>query len=112
MKKLALVSVLAAAVGFSGLAFSGSANAAIDPATERHLVKICKALQSNSRIRLHQAVKQSRLGFRNVAKGLKCNGQDPLVFAMNSGASKNAGYLARKANVDMTTMMAQQEYEN
>lgn len=101
MKKLALVAVVMAGVGVSGMA-----NAAIDPATEANLVRICKALKSDSKIRLHQAIKRSRLNYKQVAKGLKCNGQDPFTFAMAHKADTTANLFARRANLDVDGLLA------
>ena len=101
MKKLVLVSSL-----IVGVFSTGMANAAIDAATERKLVKVCEALKSDSRLRVHKAVKQSRLGYRNIAKGLVCDGQDAINYALSHGATKSAHLVAQKANVDIDTLLA------
>ena len=101
MKKLVLVSMLVA-----GVAATGMANAAIDPATERKLVKVCEALKSGSRLKVHRAVKQSRLGYRQIAKGLVCDGQDAINYALKNGAVKSANLVAQKGNVDIDTLLA------
>lgn len=101
MKKLVLVSTIIA-----GVFASGMANAAIDPSTEAKLVKVCKALKSDSRLQVHKAIKQSRLGYRQIAKGLVCDGQDAINYALSNGAVKSASLVAQKANVDIDGLLA------
>ena len=102
MKKLVLVSMLIAGVGATGMA-----NAAIiDAPTERKLVKICDALKSGSRLKVQRVIKQSRLGYRQVAKGLVCDGQDAINYAIAHGSVKSANMLARKGNVDIDALLA------
>lgn len=101
MKKLVLMAVV-----MTGVSFSGFANAAIAPATEKDLVRICEALQSDSRLKLHKAMKKSRITYRTIAKGLVCNGQDAITFAQNHGATNTAELMARRGNVDKDSMVA------
>lgn len=79
---------------------------ALDSSTERKLVKICKAIQSDSKLQLHKAIKQSRLGYRQVAQGLVCNGKSAMEFAYYHNANNAAGLLARKANIKNSAMLA------
>ncbi|GAA0856701.1 DUF3718 domain-containing protein [Aliiglaciecola litoralis] len=85
---------------------SSNAIAAIDKSTEAKLIKICHALKSDSRVKLHRTVKQSRLGYKQIAAGLKCNGKSAMEFAMLNNAQKTAGYLARKSNINANRMLA------
>ena len=102
MKKVILVSILSVGVL---LASSAQANY-IDPVTERSLVKICEALKSNSKIRLHRAIKNSRLSYKTVAKGLVCNDQDPVSFALNNDSAKTAKIMAKRAHIDYEALLA------
>ncbi|WP_040521525.1 DUF3718 domain-containing protein [Aliiglaciecola lipolytica] len=85
-----------------------SANAATSftPTQEASLVKICKALKSDSRIKLNNAIKSSNLSYKLVANGLMCNGKSALEFAVMHEAQKTAGLLARKANINYDEMLA------
>ena len=86
---------------------SGAAAAPkLDKSTEAKLVKICYALKSDSKIRLHRTVKQSRLGYKQIAEGLKCNGKSAMEFALFNDASNTANLLARKANIKTDGMSA------
>jgi hypothetical protein len=101
MKKLTLATILIA-----GLGVSGFANANITESTEKNLVQICKALQSNSRLKLVKAMKRSRIRYETIADGLVCNGQEALDFAVSHGSHKVAVLVAKRANVDLDTWLA------
>jgi hypothetical protein len=88
------------------LAGSAQANY-IDPVTERKLVKICEALKSNSKIRLHRAIKNSRLRYTRVAKDLVCNGQDPVTFALKNDSFETAKLMAKRGIVDYDELLAE-----
>ncbi|GAB5380481.1 MAG: hypothetical protein Alis3KO_26210 [Aliiglaciecola sp.] len=98
----------AAALTLLFVSVSASANAGtrLDKSTEAKLVKICHALKSDSRIRLHRTVKQSRLGYKQIAEGLKCNGKSAMDFALFNDANNTAGFLAKKANIKHEGMLA------
>jgi hypothetical protein len=102
MKKAILVAVLSASVLLAG---SVQANY-IDPITERSLVNICKALKSDSKIRLLIAVKNSHLNYKVLAKALVCNGHDPVTFALINNANKTAKFMAARSDVDYDTLLA------
>lgn len=107
MKKLALVSILAATTFLTTASFAGQSDAPyIDPTTEKSLVKVCEALKSNSKLRLHKAIKQSRISEEDLAEGLVCNGQDPFTFALLHSAENTASYLAKRVNKDISSMLA------
>ncbi|MFQ3198203.1 MAG: cytosine/adenosine deaminase-related metal-dependent hydrolase [Paraglaciecola sp.] len=97
MKKLLLVTVIGL-----GLLAGGTAHADnyISPQIEKSLVNICEAIRSNSRIKLHLAIKNSGLNVKRMMKGLVCNGQDPLTFAQLNGADKTGKLLAGSVNAD------------
>jgi hypothetical protein len=103
MKKLLITSILVAATFITSTA---NANNYIDQATEQDLVKVCEALQSNSKIKLLRVIKRSGLSFNNIAKGLVCNGQDAIKFALLNGADKTANMLAKKGSVDLENYVA------
>lgn len=103
MKKLLLVTALSIGLLAGGTAH---ANYYISPELEGSLVKICEAIRSNSRIRLHVALKHSGLDARRVMKGLVCNGQDPITFAQLNGADKTGSLLAARTNVDYSFRLA------
>ncbi|MFA3790832.1 DUF3718 domain-containing protein [Aliiglaciecola sp. SL4] len=73
---------------------------------EASLVKICKALKSDNRMKLQRAIKASNLNYKAVAKGLVCNGQSALDFAAIHDAHETAGFLARKVNINYDKMLA------
>jgi hypothetical protein len=102
MKKALLVSILS--VGIL-LAASAQANY-IEPATAKNLLKICEALKSNSKLRLHKAIKKSGFSYKTVAKGLVCNGHDPVSFALMNDARKTAKLLASRGNVSYEILLA------
>ena len=102
MKKIIIGSIITA-----GILLTGSAQAKyIDKNTEANLVKICKAIKSNSRIRLHLAIEDSGITAKAVSKGLVCNGYDPVTFAIINKAQNTAKFMARKGNVDYEALLA------
>jgi hypothetical protein len=101
MKKLTIATLL-----ITGLGVSGIANADINASTEKDLVQICKALKSDSRLKLVKAMKRSRIRYETVADGLVCNGQEALDFAVSHGSHKVAVLVAKRANVDLDTLLA------
>ena len=106
MKKLVLVSIAVAGFGLAGVSSTAAAAPAIDSSTEYRLVKVCKALKSNSRLQLAKAVKQSGYTYRMLAKGLVCNGKDAVEFAMFNGAESTANLFARKGRINIDGMLA------
>ena len=102
MKKLILVTIIS-----SGLFLTGTAQADyISPATEKSLVKICSAIKSNSKLKLHKAIKRSGIHARSIAKGLVCNGLDPVSFALANKAVNTAKVMARKGGEDFDALLA------
>lgn len=102
MKKIIIGSILTA-----GLFLAGSAQAKyIDKHTEANLVKICEAIQSNSKIKLHIAIRDSGINPKAVSKGLVCNGYDPVTFAIVSKAENTAKFMARMSNVNYEELLA------
>lgn len=102
MKKVILATILS-----SGLFLAGTAQAEyISPEIEQKLVKICTAIKSNNKMKLHKAIKSTRLNPRAVAKGLVCNGHDPVSFALTNKAVGTAKMMARIGAVDYEAMLA------
>lgn len=96
MKNALLISagLLVASVGFTAQA-STDDHYYIAPALEAKLIKVCEAVMSDKRLRLHLRLKEYRLSVREINRGLKCNGEDPYNFAMTHEAYNNANYLNR-----------------
>ena len=102
MKRIIIGSILTA-----GILLAGSAQAnPIDKGTEAHLVKICKAIKSDSKIKLHVAIRNSGIKSKAISKGLVCNGYDPVTFAIVNKAQNTAKFMARKSGVDYKALLA------
>ncbi|WP_339722026.1 DUF3718 domain-containing protein [uncultured Paraglaciecola sp.] len=102
MKKIIIGSIITA-----GLLLAGSAQARyIDKKTEANLVKICEAIKSNSKIKLHIAIRDSGINAKAVSKGLVCNGYDPVTFAMVNKAENTGKFMARMSKVDYDALLA------
>tara|TARA_R110001583_G_scaffold173489_1_gene327551 strand:- start:218 stop:532 length:315 start_codon:yes stop_codon:yes gene_type:complete len=98
--------VIASIVGLSAL-YAGSTNAEyMDPILENKLVKICHAIKSDSRIKLHVALKKSGIRVKSLAKGLVCNGYDPVTFAALNNANRTGTLMANKFNLDYQELLA------
>ncbi|AWL10896.1 hypothetical protein HMF8227_00390 [Saliniradius amylolyticus] len=93
------VLMLTAGLALASSAFitqaSESDNDYISPSLEAKLVKICEAVMSDKRLRLHLSLKANRLSVRDINRGLKCNGESPYNFAMTHEAYTNADFLNR-----------------
>jgi len=102
MKKLLISSIITA-----GILLAGSAQASyIDPVTEGNLIKVCKAIKSDSLIKVKVAVKHSGISIREIADGLVCNGVDPVSFALANDAAKTAKYMASRSKVNRQDLVA------
>ena len=102
MKRIIIGSILTA-----GILLAGSAQAnPIDKGTEAHLVKICEAIKSDSKIKLHVAIRNSGIKSKAISKGLVCNGYDPVTFAIVNKAQNTAKFMARKSGVDYEALLA------
>ena len=102
MKKLLISSIIT-----SGILLAGNAQASyIDPVTESKLVKVCEAIKSDSIFKLNTAVRDSGVAMTQIAKGLVCNGADPVSFALANDAEKTAKYIAKKGNVNHQDFLA------
>jgi hypothetical protein len=102
MKKIIIGSIITA-----GIFLAGSAQANyIDKGTEAHLVKICEAIKSDSKIKLHIAIRNSGISTKAISEGLVCNGYDPVTFAIVNKAQSTAKFMARKSGVDYEALLA------
>jgi hypothetical protein len=102
MKKFIIGSIITA-----GILLAGSAQAKyIDKNTEANLVKICEAIKSNSKVKVHIAIRDSGITAKAVSKGLVCNGYDPVTFAIKNKAQNTAKFMARKGNADYEALLA------
>lgn len=102
MKKIIIGSILTA-----GILLAGSAQAdSFSKSTEAHLVKICKAIKSDNKLKLHLAIKNSGIKATEISNGLLCNGYDPVAFAMINDAQVTAKIMARKSGVDYEALLA------
>lgn len=91
----------------SGLMFTNVASVqAMDKSTEQTLIKICEALKSNNKGKLHRVVKHSYLNYKQISKGLVCNGMDPVTFALRNSATDTAELFARRSNMDYDMLLA------
>jgi hypothetical protein len=102
MKKIIIGSIITA-----GILLAGSAQAKyIDEHTEANLVKICEAIKSDSKIKLHIAIRDSGFNAKAISKGLVCNGYDPVTFAMVNKAQKTGEFMAHISGVDYEALLA------
>jgi len=102
MKKIIIGSIITA-----GILLAGSAQAnSIDKNTETNLIKICKAIKSDNKLKVHRAIKNSGFKAKTISEGLVCNGQDSVTFALVNNAPNTAKYLARKSGVDYAALLA------
>jgi hypothetical protein len=75
-------------------------------AHEEKLISLCKAIKSNSRARLSMALRKDRIRYSEMQKGLVCNGQDPMTFAITHHAMDNAHAIASRTKLDITHIVA------
>lgn len=73
---------------------------------EESLIKVCKAIKSDSRFKLKSAVKATGLKMRDLYKGLVCNGEDMLTFAATHNAKKTGVFIAKRVNAEPTMLTA------
>jgi len=84
-KTLLLASIIAATVTFA-------------PVTKADTVslRICEYVAANDKNRLRSFLKQKSLKIRKIFKGIKCNGQNLLVFAASNKALEAGEFLIGK----------------
>ncbi|WP_394221782.1 DUF3718 domain-containing protein [Alteromonas gracilis] len=74
---------------------------------ENELIAVCKAVKSDSRLKLRRAIKATGLTTRELYKGLVCNGQDMMTFAATHSASRTAQHIAARVNAKPSVLTAQ-----
>jgi hypothetical protein len=100
--------VIALIAGTLAIAFSVNVNAKSESTQysgyvpEASLVKVCEALQSNNKLKLKNAIENTRINKRTMSKKLKCNGMDPVSFALSVNADKTAGLVAKYSGIKTT----------
>jgi hypothetical protein len=102
MKKIILGSIITVSILLAG---SAQANY-IDKNTTAHLVKVCEAIKSDSKLRLNRAIKNSGITAKAISEGLVCNGYDSVTFAIVNNAQNTAKFMARKSGVDYASLLA------
>lgn len=98
--------MIAGVVGLSALCATSVSAEYMEPIMEKKLVRVCEAIKSDSRIRLHVAIKRTGVNARHLAKGLVCNGHDPVTFAALNNANKTGTLMASRLNVDYQELLA------
>lgn len=100
-------SIIISCMFISGLLLSGLAQAkSRHSAYEEKLVAVCVALKDNKKMALRKAVENLHVGYKNIARGLKCNGMDPITFALSHNAKDVAQFVANRSDVDYDDMLA------
>jgi hypothetical protein len=102
MKKIIISSIVTVVILLAGSAKAKN----IDKNTEANLVKICQALKSDSKLKLHSAIKDSGIKVKEISEGLVCNGYDPVTFAIFNNAQNTAKFMARQSGADYEALLA------
>ena len=105
-KSAALAGLLLSVLATSSVQAANNITLASASSSEANLIRVCKALKSNSKLQLHKAVKRTRVGYRQIAKGLVCNGKSAFDFAQEHNADKTASLIARKGNLTEDGLLA------
>jgi hypothetical protein len=74
---------------------------------DRVNIKLCKAVKSNNRLHLHLTLKHANISYEEMQKGLVCNGQDPITFAMLNSSEKTASTIASRTHQEERVVLAQ-----
>jgi hypothetical protein len=102
MKKF-ILSVLVTGLMVSTMA---AADVRYSASQERMLISLCKAVKSDSMVKLSYTLKRANISYLDMQDGLVCNGKDPITFAMLNGAEHTAHMIARRTNNDPSTFVA------
>ncbi len=102
-KHIALITTLFAAGGLMMTTMSASAKAI---PYEAELKKVCYAIASGNKLRFNLAVKNSRIKFRELNRGLLCNGQDMLTFAGSYKSAEMYALIERKTGANSRSLTA------
>ncbi|MCP4863215.1 MAG: DUF3718 domain-containing protein [Alteromonas sp.] len=102
----ALLAGTAVVATFGGIS-SVQANP-IPESLEKKLVAVCQAIKDNNRLELNKAVRDSKVSYRRLARGLVCNGMDMYTFAMQHGADNTLALIAERTNLEKQILLAKQ----
>ncbi|TDF35574.1 DUF3718 domain-containing protein [Alteromonadaceae bacterium M269] len=105
MKKI-MMAIVACGLLVGTFAHAADANYNYTNTEERMYLRLCEAVISNNKLKLHQALKRSGVSYKQMQEGLVCNGQDPITFAMLSGSEKTAHMIAARTKLDVDTILA------
>lgn len=101
-KKIALLSIFATSMACSMGTMAKDDYSGFSPSEEKRLVRVCEAIQSDSKGKLNAALRSSRISYQQLSDGLVCNGMDAISFALHSGAMKNAELIAGRVHQDIS----------
>ncbi|NMH59347.1 DUF3718 domain-containing protein [Alteromonas ponticola] len=90
----------------AGLTMTSASVSAKSVPYEAELKKVCYAIASGNKLKFNRAVKNSRIKFRQLNKGLRCNGQDMLTFAGNYNSQPMYVMIERKTGGKTRTLTA------
>ncbi len=102
-KHIALITTLLAAGGLTMTTMSASAKSI---PYQADLEKICYAIASGNKLRFNLAVKKSRIKFKELNRGLLCNGQDMLTFAGSYKSPSMYALIERRTGSKSSTLTA------
>ncbi|MCW8106927.1 DUF3718 domain-containing protein [Alteromonas ponticola] len=102
-KHIALITTLFATAGLTMTSVTVSAKSI---PYEAELKKVCYAIASGNKLKFNRAIKNSRIKFRELNKGLLCNGQDMLTFAGNYKSPSLYASIERRAGTKTQTLTA------
>jgi hypothetical protein len=113
MKKIIVSSIVTVVILLGGSAKAKN----IDKNTEANLVKICQALKSDSKLKLHSAIKDSGIKdsgikIKEISEGLVFDGYEPVTFAIFNNAQNTAEFMARHSGADYEALLAKLEKSN
>ncbi len=86
MKKIILLTTVIAASLFT----------AAPTKADNLTLRICEYVQANDKSRLRSFLKQNKLKLRNIYDGVKCNGDNLLIFAAKSSALEVGEFIIGK----------------
>ena len=94
------------AISLAVVSVGAMAKQSIPSSTEKALVKVCQAIATGNKIDLKRAVNKTGIKYRYLLKDLRCNGMDPINFALHHRANENADYLAKRGNIATDSLVA------
>ncbi|MFC3094568.1 DUF3718 domain-containing protein [Alteromonas sediminis] len=104
MKKFAAIAI--SSLFTIGLSTQASADVGMPKYLEKQLVSVCHALKNDDKLALKKIIRKAHFDYDDVVTGLKCNGQNAHEYALLNGASDTANYIAKRAGLDMSQVVA------